>query len=172
MLVDNCLRHRARDRPSINALLRLPVLKKRIETHLSETVATASKFVMSMSALPPSLPHSFLQLVSEEFSHTVLHHRAPPPPQGWPLVVSEWCVSPPLPSGAAPKKYQPAAVYAPKSEKKIAVVRVPPSKQPVCSFTVPSAYMYSLTHLLNVLMSFLHNRTTESHEIWWDGSTL
>ena len=28
-----------------------------------------------------------------------------------------------------------------------------------------------LTHLLNVLTAFLHNRAAESHEVWWDCST-
>lgn len=37
-LVDSCLRHSPRDRPSINGVLRLPFIQQRIENFLSETV--------------------------------------------------------------------------------------------------------------------------------------
>lgn len=37
-LVDSCLKHHPRERPSINAILRLPFIQQRIENFLSETV--------------------------------------------------------------------------------------------------------------------------------------
>jgi len=37
-LIDSCLRHTPRNRPSVNAILRLPFVQQRIETFLSETV--------------------------------------------------------------------------------------------------------------------------------------
>ena len=38
-LVDLCLRHSPRDRPSVNGVLRLPFVQQRIENFLSETVS-------------------------------------------------------------------------------------------------------------------------------------
>ena len=37
-LIDSCLKHSPRDRPSINRLLQLPFVQQRIENFLSETV--------------------------------------------------------------------------------------------------------------------------------------
>ena len=41
-LVDSCLKHHPRQRPSVNAILRLPFIQRRIENFLSETVSHVS----------------------------------------------------------------------------------------------------------------------------------
>jgi NIMA (never in mitosis gene a)-related kinase len=93
-LVDSCLRHSPRDRPSINGVLRLAFVQQRIENFLSET------------------------LKADEFSHTVLH-RGKPPVQGGgrggvPPVPSAGHIRPQLQQPKPklePRKYDPARVY-------------------------------------------------------------
>ena len=41
-LIDSCLKHNPRDRPSVNGILRLTFIQHRIEDFLSETVSTLS----------------------------------------------------------------------------------------------------------------------------------
>ena len=52
-LVDSCLRHSPRERPSINGVLRLPFVQQRIESFLSETVSSCGVGVCEI--LSPSL---------------------------------------------------------------------------------------------------------------------
>lgn len=142
-LIDLCLRHNPRDRPSVNAILRLPFIQKRIEGLLSETVR------------------------AEEFSHTVFHGKAVPPISAPPVATPSVAAMPapskavpfvpaapmavvgkpiepvvpakpvqPVKQGAAvePKRYDPSAVYGQRKltqeKKKGVIVRSRPKPQP------------------------------------------
>ncbi len=71
-MIDSCLKHHPRQRPSINAILRLPFIQARIENFLSETVRCECKVPHSRCKVAEccSLPS---QVRAEEFSHTILH---------------------------------------------------------------------------------------------------
>jgi NIMA (never in mitosis gene a)-related kinase len=93
-LIDMMLRRNPRDRPSVNAVLRMPLMKSRIHRFLTDT------------------------LVSEEFSHTVLHRVPRPLPHGGMAAPKKPSVLPGAPlrqkpsvEVPPPKRYHPASVY-------------------------------------------------------------
>ena len=63
-LIDSCLRSQPRQRPSINGILRLPFIQKRIENFLSESVSynhdctCIGRMVWIMIPIPPFQPPS------------------------------------------------------------------------------------------------------------------
>ena len=82
-LIDSCLKHHARDRPSITNILRLPFIQKRIENFLSETASVYSKvgYILHRRPLPPPPPSNPLSQCM-----SCLHPlpAAAPPPQAYP----------------------------------------------------------------------------------------
>lgn len=120
-LVDSCLRHHPRERPSVNAILRMPFIQKRIESFLSETVNPHHVECYSVHVF-----FSPFKVRAEEFSHTILHGRgarvrglpgqALPPPKQPPLAIAGRPLPPqPLPHPPPKIKPPPAKKFHPPS---------------------------------------------------------
>lgn len=124
-LIDSCLKNSPRQRPSINSILRLPLIQRRIEKFLSQTI------------------------VSEEFSHTVLHKRkAVSVPRPLPPLKQT-----PKQPVVESKKYNPAQVYGaqligrkPSEERKRVVLKpkVRPDILHPVSILENELYLYTL----------------------------
>ena len=81
-LIDSCLRSQPRQRPSINGILRLPFIQKRIESFLSESVSILFKKKLNLHhdsarLLGPATNCSqFLSTATKIViaTHTICHH--------------------------------------------------------------------------------------------------